>query len=100
MGKVEDATQSMVRNLRDKTGKTLEAWVDIARRSGAAKHKALVDWLKAKQGLTHGYANLIAHTALAADTPGDVDDLVAAQYAGAKAALRPWYDTVMADAID
>ena len=41
----------------------------------------------------HGYANLVAQRVLARDEPAPAgDDLVAAQYAGKKAPLRPLYD--------
>ena len=41
----------------------------------------------------HGYANLVAQRVLAGDAPEPGgDDLVEAQYAGKKAALRPLYD--------
>ncbi len=54
--------------------------------------------LKSEHGVGHGYANLIAHHALApADQPPPGDDaLVNAQYAGAKAALRPIYEAIVA----
>jgi hypothetical protein len=57
----------------------------------------MVGWLKSEQGLTHGYANLVAHKALASDagSQGD-DDLMAAMFAGPKAAMRPAYDQAAA----
>ena len=56
--------------------------------------------LKAEHGVTHGFANLIAHKSLESDagSAGSSDDLVAAQYAGAKAGLRPIYDALIAAA--
>ena len=51
--------------------------------------------LKAKYGVSHGFANLIAHKALASDAgSAEGSDLLAAQYAGAKAALKPIYDNL------
>src|SRR5439155_8372208 len=54
--------------------------------------------LKSKHGVTHGYANMIALQFLQTDshTATDADALVAAQYAGAKAGLKPIYDAVIA----
>lgn len=88
--------QTMIRNLAEKTGKTLDQWVKLAKASGEAKHGKVVAHLKAEHGLTHGYANLVAHSLLksAAATTDDQDDLVAQQYGGAKAALKPWYDAL------
>lgn len=98
MGKSpEETLASMIANLKESTGKTLEQWVRISAATKLGKHKALVDHLKAEYGIGHGYANLIAQTALKpADAPADADDLVEAQYAGAKAALRPIYDALLA----
>lgn len=54
--------------------------------------------LKSEHGLTHGFANMIALQALRSDsqTTTDTDSLVDAQYAGAKAALRPIYEAILA----
>lgn len=92
-----DAAATMIANLEAKTGQSLAEWVALARTSGADKHGALVKWLKAEHGLTHGYANLVAHETLrSAAAHAEPDDLVAAQYAGKKAALRPHYDALLA----
>lgn len=97
--KIADAMQTMVRNLEEKTGKKLEAWTDIARRSGFTKHGELVKFLKAEHGLGHGYANMVAHAMATPDvlktTETAADDLLEAQYAGAKAALKPIYDKIL-----
>lgn len=93
MGKVEDATASMIANLPEKTGKSLDAWLSIVAKAKLAKHGEIVKMLKTDHGMTHGFANLVAHKALASDAGShDGDDLLAAQYAGPKAALKPIYD--------
>lgn len=90
---VDAATATMIANYEKNTGKSLEAWVALARKQGLAKHGEIVKWLKEKHGLGHGYANLAAQRALAGDAPEPTgEELVEAQYAGAKAALRPAYD--------
>ena len=63
----EEMTNTMIANLKDRTGKTLEQWIAIAKKSGAAKHGEMVKMLKADHGMTHGYANLVAHKALKSD---------------------------------
>lgn len=97
MADAEAELQSMLKHLKEKTGKDIDAWVALARQSGEEKHGKIVAHLKERHGLTHGYANLVAHTLLksAAVMAEDQDDLVAQQYAGAKAALRPWYDALV-----
>ena len=94
----EDMAASMVANMKAKTGKTLEQWLAEAKKTGAEKHGAIVKALKADHGLTHGYANLVAHKFLKSDAGSKADggtDLVAAQYAGPKADLKPIYDAII-----
>jgi hypothetical protein len=91
----DEAMATMVKNLKEKTGKSLDEWVALARKSGARAHGKIVAALKSDHGLTHGYANLIAHTALQSAAAHLADlgaDLVADQYKGPKASLRPIYD--------
>ena len=88
---------SMIANLEEKTGRPLDAWLKAVAGSGLDKHGAIVKMLKAEHGVTHGYANLIAHKALKSDagSAGADDDFVAAQYAGDKAALRDIYERLI-----
>jgi hypothetical protein len=89
---MDDATATMIANYEKNTGKPFEAWLAIARKAKLAKHGEIVKLLKEKHGMGHGYANLVALRVLAGDAPAEGEDLVAAQYAGSKAALRPLYD--------
>lgn len=86
----DDALATMIANLKEKTGRALPAWVALVRGSGMDRHGQIVAMLKAEHGVSHGYANLIAQTALQGDGPAPGgDDLVAAMYAGDKQALLP-----------
>lgn len=94
----DEQTASMIAAIREKTGKSLDEWVALAKKSGRAKHGELVAWLKTDHGFTHGYANLVAHTALQSDAGSRIaagDDLVAEMFAGDKAALRPIFDKLL-----
>jgi hypothetical protein len=94
----EDALASMVAGLAKKTGRSLDAWMNLARASGKAKHGELVAWLKKEHGVTHGYANLIAHRTFKSDASSVAasgEDLVAAQYAGPKAGLKAIYERLV-----
>lgn len=88
----DDVLRSMIANMPEKTGKSLDEWVVIARASDLAKHGEIVKHLKGDHGMTHGFASLVAATALKGD---ETVDLVAAQYSGAKAALKPIHDAVV-----
>jgi hypothetical protein len=96
MADKDPAVAKMEANIAEKTGRAVSEWVAIVRESGRQKHGEIVKFLKADHGFTHGYANLVAHQALQSSAAHqDDDDLVAAQYAGDKAALRPIYDRVV-----
>ena len=97
MATPEEMFASMVRNMKEKTGKSLPEWVGVAAASGYEKHGQIVKFLKSEQGLTHGYANLVAHQLLKGDQPAAApeQDLVAVQYAGPKAGLRGIYDQII-----
>lgn len=94
--KMDQAIQAMIQNLQEKTGKSLDEWVKIAKASKLEKHGEIVKFLKTDHGLGHGYANLIVHTLKDQSEEGKAaDDPVAAQYAGEKAGLRPIYDALV-----
>ena len=86
----EEMAATMIANLPEKTGKSLDEWIAIVRSSGLEKHGQMVKLLKSEHGMTHGFANLVAHKAREQSEPQEVD-LVAAQYEK-KPDLRPIYD--------
>lgn len=93
----EKAMASMIANMKANTGKSLDEWLKITAKAKLAKHGEIVKMLKANHGLGHGFANLVAHKTLSSDAgSSDGDDLLAAQYAGAKAGLKPIYDKLAA----
>lgn len=97
MSSPEAALQTMVRNLEKQTGKSFEEWIKIVRASKLTKARQITDFLKAEHGLSFGYANTIALKALGSDAGSSTaEDLIEAQYAGAKAQLKPIYDALLA----
>ncbi len=98
MATPDEQAQKMIANMPEKTGKSLEDWLAIVQPHGFEKHGAIVKFLKTDHGMTHGFANLVAHTALqsAASTAPPDTDLVGAQYSGGKADLRPIYEDIIA----
>ena len=87
---------NMAANLEQKTGRSIGEWIEVVLASGKVKHGEIISYLKDEHGLTHGYANLVAHAARekAAGGPLAEEDLVAAQYAG-KEGLRPIYESLV-----
>lgn len=90
--------QSMIDSMPEKIGKSLAEWIEILRASGLEKHGQMMKLLKGDFGVSHGYANtivLIYRQQADGGVPAD-DDLVAAQYTGPKASLKPIYGAVLA----
>lgn len=90
----EELAQTMINNMPEKTGKSLEEWQAIIGASGAAKHGEMMKILKGEHGVSHGFANLIAQKCIGNLDVG-ADDLVANQYKG-KEALKPIHDAIIA----
>jgi len=93
----EEMVASMIQNLPEKTGKSLDEWLKISIASGLNKHGQIIKMLKTDHGMTHGFANLIAMKTLQPDSEPSQDDLVDAQYSGPKADLRPIYAALVAE---
>ena len=92
----DDMWQAVDAGLAKNTGRGLDAWVAVAKATGIGKHKALVDHLKAAEGLTHGYANSVALKAFASDASAIGEEaLMAAMFAGPKAALQPIHERLV-----
>jgi hypothetical protein len=96
MATPDQAADTMIANLETKTGKSLDGWIAIVRKSGLSKHGEIVNMLKSEHGIGHGYANLVAHKAAGSDAGSTAgEDLIAAQFSGPKAGLRPIYDSII-----
>lgn len=95
---MDKATLTMIENLHKNTGKTLEQWTDIVKQENYSKHGEVIKFLKDKHGLTHGYANLIAHKAYGTDSGSaeNKNDLIELQYKG-KEHFKPLYDKLMSE---
>jgi hypothetical protein len=84
-------------NLIQRTGKTLEEWVEIARRDGPPTEAGRQAWLKDTHGFTTNYAGWVAERSFGRGAPEQYDPvgMVEEQYSGSKAALRPIYDALL-----
>ncbi|NRD20594.1 DUF4287 domain-containing protein [Winogradskyella eckloniae] len=90
---MEKALQTMINNMPEKTGKSLDQWKTILKAKAFAKHSEGVNFLKKEHGVTHGFANTIV--TLSKEENNSADDLVANQYKG-KASLFPIYEKLHA----
>lgn len=99
MSDPDQAVQTQLANIRQRTGKTLPQLHALLQKSGVDKHGAMVKFLKEEHGMGHGDANLVVHLFRqqaeppAATTGGDPLDVI---YAGKKAELRPVHEALLA----
>ncbi|MBO6880702.1 DUF4287 domain-containing protein [Winogradskyella sp.] len=89
---MSDALQTMINNMPEKTGKSLEEWKKILKAKAFAKHSEGVKFLKTEHGVTHGFANTIV--TLSKDDNNSNEDLVTNQYKG-KENLFPIYEKLL-----
>jgi predicted transport protein len=99
----QDMMRAVIANLPAKTGRDYDGWIALIREQaiagqGMSKTGEILNWLKREYGLGHSTAFILTSEALKPSdyiTPTD-EQLIAAQYAGAKAALRPIFEQVLA----
>ena len=89
---MEKALQTMINNMPEKTGKSLEEWKDILKSKAFTKHSEGVKFLKTEHNVTHGFANTIV--TLSKEETTQSEDLVAIQYKG-KESLFPIYEKLI-----
>lgn len=89
---MEKALQTMINNMPEKTGKSLEEWKLILKEKAFSKHSEGVNFLKKEHGVTHGFANTIV--TLSKEENNTPIDLVDDQYKG-KEVLLPIYEKLL-----
>ena len=57
--KPEEMEAAMIRNLPEKTGKTLEGWCEVLRESGLTEKRDMKKYLKETHGVGHFQAQTI-----------------------------------------
>jgi hypothetical protein len=83
--------------LKERTGKTLEQWLEVLKKDGPPTEKERRQWLKEQHGFTTNYAWWLAERAEGKGSAADYDPeaYVEAMFAGGKAGLRPIYDELL-----
>jgi len=89
---MDKALQTMIDNMPEKTGKSLDEWKSLLKKKSFTKHSEGVKFLKTEHNVTHGFANTIV--TLSKDENNDPEDLVTAQYTG-KENLVPMYKKII-----
>ena len=89
---MDKALQTMIDNMPEKTGKSLNEWKTILKSKAFSKHSEAVNFLKKEHNVTHGFANTIV--TLSKEENQDPTDLVQSQYNG-KEGLLPIYEKLL-----
>src|SRR5579864_446779 len=94
--------QSSLTALRQKTGRTLEEWIQLVQKKGPATEKERRAWLKAEHGLGMNYAGWIAEHSVGKGDDGNPEtylrnaqEYVKKMYSGPKQTLRPIFDELL-----
>ena len=96
--------QKWMQELRQKTGRSLEEWIALIKKSGPASAKEQRDWLKKEHHLGTNYAASIVQQLEGSGSEQTsaeaylkaAAEWVEAQYSGPRAALRPLYEQLLA----
>jgi len=99
--------QKWILDLPDKTGRSLEEWIALVKKSGPAGEKERREWLKREHSLGTNSAICIAERAEGKGTEEDTpegylkaaDEWVETMFMGPKAGLRPLYDELLGIAL-
>jgi Domain of unknown function (DUF5655)/Domain of unknown function (DUF4287) len=95
--------QKWIRELPEKTGRSLEEWIALTRKAGPSTEKERREWLKKEHKLGTNAAAWIAERAEGKGTEDDspeaylkaAEQYVAAMFSGPRSALRPLYDQLL-----
>ncbi len=95
---MEKAVSTMIENLKEKTGRSLNEWKNLISTQNFSKHGEIVKFLKETHNVTHGYASEIALKVLGsdADSTTDTNGLIESQYKG-KENLKSFYNKLIAE---
>ena len=95
--------QKWVAELKDKTGRSLDEWLRLLKKSGPKDEKDRRDWLKKEYGLGTNSASWIAERSVGKGSETDdpnkyleaAEGYVEQMFSGSKASLRPIYDALL-----
>ena len=104
MNIVDKAIQTQLTNIQAKTGQTLDQLRAVLQQSGLTKHGEIRAMFQRDLGLGYGDANMLTRALRESDAEGTAGVQAAAPgnpadslYTGAKAALRPIHDRLLAE---
>jgi hypothetical protein len=92
--------QTMIANLPERTGKTIEEWLQLVEKEKLDTVKERVAWLKSHHGLGMTTSHLIAEYETGAWESYNPEALVAAMFSGPKTGLYPLYERLLKLGLD
>ena len=97
-----EMVRKAIQDLPAKTGRSLDEWVKLIKKSGPKTEKERRDWLKSEHGLGTNYARWLAERSEGKGEDGDpvaylraAEGYVEKMFAGPKESLRPIYDSLL-----
>jgi hypothetical protein len=94
--------QKAIDALPAKTGRSLDSWIKLIKKSGPKTEQERREWLKTEHGLGNNYAGWLAERAEGRGEDGDPDVYLRAaegyvekMFSGPKESLRPIYDALL-----
>ena len=95
--------QKWIGELKQKTGRSLDEWLRLVKKSGPKEENERRDWLKQEHGLGTNTASWIAERSVGKGSetadPGEylkaAEGYVVQMFSGSKASLRPIYDALL-----
>src|SRR5262245_21131605 len=94
--------QNIMAGMKQKTGRSVEEWVQLIEKQAPAGEKERRAWLKEKHGLGMNYASWLAERSLGKGEDGSpetylrqAEEYVAKMFSGPKSGLSPIYDALL-----
>jgi hypothetical protein len=96
-------TQKWIATLKEKTGRSLDEWLDLLKKKGGKDEVSRREWLKTEHGLGTNAASWLAERSVGKGLEAGDPELylkaaerdVEAMFAGKRAMLRPLYDALL-----
>jgi hypothetical protein len=89
--------EANIARLKERTGRSIDEWVRLVKKSGGATEKDRIAWLKREHGITTNYALWIAKRVDGGGTAASYDpDAMVQEMFAKKPALPPIYEALLA----
>ena len=87
--------ESVIANLKQKTGHSLKEWEKLLKEKGPRDRSSWSSWLKTRHKLGTNTARFVAERAAGVERKYDPESYVEAMFAGPRENLRPIYEKIL-----